>query len=96
MRTSVAAFCTFCTGRTSVANLMKAIVGFGALASIASACALPASEADDQLFRDKVAPILEGRCVHCHGEREPKGGLSLTSRRWREKRGRSRAGDRAG
>ncbi len=77
MRTSVAALSTFCTGRTSLANIKQAIVRFGVLASVASAFALPASKGDDQLFSDKVAPILEGRCVHCHGEHEPKGGLSL-------------------
>ncbi|MDB5351719.1 MAG: Protein of unknown function (DUF1553)/Protein of unknown function (DUF1549)/Planctomycete [Planctomycetota bacterium] len=31
--------------------------------------------ADD--FRDKVAPILEARCVRCHGETAKKGGLAL-------------------
>ena len=40
---------------------------------------LSQSAADDQLFRDKVAPVLERRCVHCHGERAPKGNLSLTT-----------------
>ena len=30
-----------------------------------------------QLFRDAAA-ILEARCLACHGEKEPKGGLSLT------------------
>ena len=35
--------------------------------------------ADDSLFRDKVAPILATRCVRCHGDLAPKGGLSLTT-----------------
>ena len=35
--------------------------------------------ADDVLFRDKVAPILETRCVRCHGDLAPKGGLNLTT-----------------
>ena len=35
--------------------------------------------ADDQFFRDQVAPILERRCVHCHGGSAPKGNLSLTT-----------------
>jgi hypothetical protein len=35
--------------------------------------------ADDRMFRERVAPILEGRCVHCHGGAKPKGGLSLVS-----------------
>ena len=33
--------------------------------------------ADDPTFRDKVAPILEQRCLHCHGEATHKGNLSL-------------------
>ena len=35
--------------------------------------------ADDPLFRDKVAPILERRCLHCHGEATHKGNLSLST-----------------
>lgn len=35
--------------------------------------------ADDRLFRERVAPILEARCVHCHEGAKPKGGLSLVS-----------------
>ena len=35
--------------------------------------------ADDQLFREHVAPILEARCVHCHEGPKAKGGLSLVS-----------------
>src|SRR3954471_23524292 len=34
---------------------------------------------DDRLFRDRVAPILERRCVSCHGDASPKGKLSLTT-----------------
>jgi cytochrome c553 len=34
---------------------------------------------DGELFREKVAPILEARCVRCHGMGAKKGGLSLTS-----------------
>ena len=33
----------------------------------------------DRLFRERVAPVLERRCVHCHGDASPKGGLSLTT-----------------
>jgi hypothetical protein len=36
-------------------------------------------QADDRLFRERVAPILEARCVHCHEGAKPKGGLSLVS-----------------
>jgi hypothetical protein len=34
---------------------------------------------DDRLFREKVAPILEGKCVRCHAVSSPKGGLRLTT-----------------
>src|SRR5687768_9284978 len=35
--------------------------------------------ADDKLFRERIAPLLETRCVHCHSGSQPKGGLSLVS-----------------
>ena len=35
----------------------------------------------DRLFREQVAPILEQRCVSCHGSDSPKGGLSLATGR---------------
>lgn len=31
----------------------------------------------ERLFRERVAPLLERRCVHCHNDVERKGGLSL-------------------
>jgi hypothetical protein len=37
------------------------------------------ARADDPFFRERVAPILEARCVHCHEGSKPKGGLSLAS-----------------
>jgi hypothetical protein len=43
----------------------------------ATACA----DEPDRLFREHVAPILEQRCLHCHGAETPKGGLSLASRK---------------
>ena len=42
--------------------------------------AVPAAEPDRQ-FREQVAPILERRCVPCHGSDAPKGGLSLATAR---------------
>ncbi len=36
--------------------------------------------ADDRLFRERVAPLLERRCLGCHNDEERKGGLSLQSR----------------
>lgn len=40
-------------------------------------CADVASADDD--FRDRVAPILESRCLRCHGHVVKKGGLSLVT-----------------
>src|SRR5262249_10808786 len=31
-------------------------------------------------FRERVAPVLERRCLSCHNDADRKGGLSLTSR----------------
>ena len=53
----------------------------GASTSMTILLAVPArasvAAADD--FRDKVAPILESKCVRCHGESAKKGGLALHS-----------------
>jgi len=38
------------------------------------------AESSEDLFRRRVAPILERRCVVCHNDDEAKGGLSLASR----------------
>ena len=59
--------------------MTKAFVGFGLATVISLAAAPVASGADDQLFRERIAPILERRCVHCHGGSTPKGNLSLTT-----------------
>jgi hypothetical protein len=37
------------------------------------------AHASDALFRERVAPILEARCIYCHSGTKPKGGLSLVS-----------------
>jgi hypothetical protein len=37
------------------------------------------TRARDTLFRERVAPILEARCIYCHSGTKPKGGLSLVS-----------------
>ena len=68
--------------------MIKAIIGFGLATSIALAVVPSASGADDQFFRERIAPILERRCVHCHGDSNPKGHLSLTTAA-----GASRGGD---
>jgi hypothetical protein len=38
-----------------------------------------ATGADDSLFRDTVARVLENRCIHCHSGATPKGRLSLAT-----------------
>ena len=43
------------------------------------AFSMGAAWADERLFRERIAPILEARCVHCHEGAKPKGGLSLVS-----------------
>ncbi|HEX2474727.1 MAG TPA: PSD1 and planctomycete cytochrome C domain-containing protein [Lacipirellulaceae bacterium] len=43
---------------------------------LASAATAHASE---ELFRERVAPIFEARCIYCHSGTKPKGGLSLVS-----------------
>ncbi len=59
-------------------NVMKAIF-FGLATSIAAAAVPSASGADDQFFRQRIAPILERRCLQCHGDSTRKGNLSLST-----------------
>ncbi|MEX2120306.1 MAG: DUF1553 domain-containing protein [Pirellulales bacterium] len=51
------------------------------LFAFAMGICLPAPARADEFFRDQVAPILERRCLACHGAEEPKGGLSLADGR---------------
>ena len=74
---------------------MNVIAGCGFTTLIVQATILFAAGADDQLFREKVAPALERRCVHCHGDRSPKGNLSLTTSQGRLERRRWWPGGRA-
>ena len=60
------------------------------------AVAIPFSEgdnifaADDAIvFRRDVAPILQRRCLTCHNDRNPRGGLSLHSAKDVDKGGES-------
>jgi hypothetical protein len=48
---------------------------------LAGLLAFPNSAAADteSLFREQVAPLLETRCLRCHGQSKPKGGLSLAT-----------------
>jgi mono/diheme cytochrome c family protein len=59
-----------------MANSKKA-VGLNSVLCLALFAARIATAADDSLFRDKVAPVFEARCVHCHGDDSPKGKFSL-------------------
>ena len=76
--------------------MMKAIVGFGLTTLIVQATALFAAGGDDQLFRDKVAPILERRCIHCHGDTYTQGKSLADNVRGRLEGRRRRPGSRAG
>ncbi len=58
---------------------MKMILGFGLATLIALEAAPAVATGDDRIFREQVAPVLERRCVHCHGGSAPKGNLSLTT-----------------
>ncbi len=46
---------------------------------VAALALLAFAAADDALFRDRIAPILERRCVGCHNDANPKGKLSLAT-----------------
>jgi len=52
-----------------------ALVGLGVILASAAARGDDASS----FFRERVAPVLERRCVRCHDELSPKGGLSLST-----------------
>ncbi len=56
-------------------GIMKHVSSVCVFAVLASSSTL----ADDRLFSERVAPILEARCVHCHEGTKPKGGLSLVT-----------------
>ncbi|MEE3229759.1 MAG: c-type cytochrome domain-containing protein, partial [Planctomycetota bacterium] len=40
----------------------------------------PAADASEELFRKKVAPVFERRCLGCHSDSKRKGKLSMASR----------------
>ncbi|HAV61343.1 MAG TPA: hypothetical protein DCY13_03155 [Verrucomicrobiales bacterium] len=50
------------------------------LALLSGAMVLCANEAADRHFVEKVKPLLDSRCVSCHGPDKVKGGLRLDSR----------------
>ncbi len=47
---------------------------------VAAAFATHANDADGRHFRERVKPLLESRCVSCHGPDKVKGALRLDSR----------------
>ncbi len=50
-----------------------------AMATLTIAVAASLLQADETHFRERVAPVLQRRCLHCHNEREAKGKLSLAT-----------------
>jgi hypothetical protein len=57
--------------------LARDVIGLGIALLIP---AVAGADEPDRMFREQVAPILERRCLRCHGAETPKGGLSLASR----------------
>ncbi|MHB1557264.1 MAG: DUF1553 domain-containing protein [Isosphaeraceae bacterium] len=55
---------------------LRVIIGAGI---VLAAGAGSWADEPDRLFREQVAPVLERRCLHCHGAENPKGGLSLAT-----------------
>src|SRR5262245_29339706 len=47
---------------------------------LALCLALPPGAAAKELFRDRVAPLLEQRCLSCHDAAKKRGGLDLSTR----------------
>src|SRR5262245_8792155 len=41
---------------------------------------LGASDGSDKTFAERIAPLLEQRCVTCHNQHKSRGGLTLTRR----------------
>src|SRR5688572_4958565 len=50
------------------------------LASVCAGLSAPDASEADRHFVDKVKPLLDSRCVSCHGPDKVKGGLRLDSR----------------
>ncbi|WP_406698664.1 DUF1553 domain-containing protein [Singulisphaera sp. Ch08] len=69
------------------------IMGYRVVALLGAILAGPvaANGADDRLFREQVAPVLEARCVGCHSGPSPKAKLSLATAKGLEAGGESGA-----
>src|SRR5690349_4639904 len=55
-----------------------AIVGFMLAAALPDAWCRANAQSEEDFFRRSVAPLLEARCVRCHGEKA-EGGFSLAT-----------------
>lgn len=65
-------------GRAAVRSVIRS-VGTLVLVLMSLGPAAIAAAADEDLFRQTIAPLLERRCISCHNETDRKGGLSLSS-----------------
>lgn len=63
----------------SVARSALVVFRRGRLLLLTAMFAVEARAADDNFFRDKIAPLFERHCVSCHQGDKPKGGLSLVT-----------------
>ncbi|MDB5174044.1 MAG: Planctomycete cytochrome, partial [Phycisphaerales bacterium] len=75
----------FVRGFVPIAAVRPALAAISIIAILASVPAVRAADAakpeDVQFFEKQVRPLLEARCLKCHGaEAKVKGGLHLTSR----------------
>jgi len=62
-----------------LANSMKSMLVTFLTAVLGLAAPARLWGADESLFREKVAPVLETRCIRCHGEVSSKGDLNLAT-----------------
>ncbi|MGE3311583.1 MAG: DUF1553 domain-containing protein [Limisphaerales bacterium] len=56
------------------------LLAMAAAGGLASAGPAPTGSADDPSFLERVQPLLQSRCVSCHGPEKQKGALRLDSR----------------
>jgi Protein of unknown function (DUF1553)/Protein of unknown function (DUF1549)/Planctomycete cytochrome C len=59
--------------------VLRTIVSLGLATVLGLIAPRDTAAADDARFREQVAPILERRCIHCHGETTRKANLSLST-----------------
>ena len=60
---------------------MRSVALLGLATALLTSAPAWADEVGDRLFRERVAPILERRCVSCHSGTSAKGKLDVTSAR---------------